>query len=237
MPRKINIKNLDPKKIWFQNNSESEKFWIKEFFVTQNILDPKNVQIQNFLVKNFPSWHVQTWTDQTCLYPRCPYHMYQIFADQKNYWINKSYQRPSSYILQIPSSHLPDTHRDTFKTTCRHSQDTLQTLKKHHLNTLQTLLRYPQYTLYTYVFKKDGLRVGGGWVGGFRSRIMPRCGSILQAETCQILSEAENLRWSRVWQNFGSENLFFWYDLIWFYLILPALAQRVLTWYNMSWID
>ena len=35
-----------------------------------------------------------------------------------------------------------------------------------------------------------------GWVGGFGSRIMPRCGSILQAGTCQILSLAENPRWS-----------------------------------------
>ena len=40
----------------------------------------------------------------------------------------------------------------------------------------------------------------GGWLGGFGSRIMPRCGSILQADTCQILSLAENPRWSRVWQ-------------------------------------
>ena len=28
----------------------------------------------------------------------------------------------------------------------------------------------------------------GGWVGGSGSRIMPRCGSILQVGTCQILS-------------------------------------------------
>ena len=40
----------------------------------------------------------------------------------------------------------------------------------------------------------------GGWAVGSGSRIMPRCGSILQAETCQILSSAENPRWSRVWQ-------------------------------------
>ena len=39
-----------------------------------------------------------------------------------------------------------------------------------------------------------------GWVGG-SLRIMPRCGSILQAETYQIFSLAENPRWSRVWQN------------------------------------
>ena len=38
-----------------------------------------------------------------------------------------------------------------------------------------------------------------GWLGGFM-RIMPRCGSILQAGTCHILRLAENPRWSRVWQ-------------------------------------
>ena len=43
-----------------------------------------------------------------------------------------------------------------------------------------------------------------GWVGGFGVRIMPHCGSILQAETCQILSIAENPRWSREWQQFPS---------------------------------
>ena len=32
--------------------------------------------------------------------------------------------------------------------------------------------------------------MGCGWVGGFMT-IMPRCGSILQAETCQILRLAE----------------------------------------------
>ena len=40
-----------------------------------------------------------------------------------------------------------------------------------------------------------------GWVGGWVAvgswmRIMPSCGSILQAETCQILSLAKNPRWS-----------------------------------------
>ena len=48
----------------------------------------------------------------------------------------------------------------------------------------------------------------GGWVraaagaGGrkFCQIIMPLRGSILQAETCQIPSLAENPRWSRVWQ-------------------------------------
>ena len=43
-----------------------------------------------------------------------------------------------------------------------------------------------------------------GWVGaGPSQRIMLLCGSILQAGTCQILSLAENPRWSRVWQ-YGS---------------------------------
>ena len=48
------------------------------------------------------------------------------------------------------------------------------------------------FLCYVEVRKKDVLRVAGGWVGGF--------GSILQAETCQILILAENPRWSRVWQ-------------------------------------
>ena len=46
--------------------------------------------------------------------------------------------------------------------------------------------------------KKNVLQVGG-WLGGFGSRIMPRCGFILQAETCQIVSLAENPIWSQVW--------------------------------------
>ena len=45
----------------------------------------------------------------------------------------------------------------------------------------------------------------GGWVGcggyvvggGPDQKIMPLCGSILPAETCQILSFAENPRWGR----------------------------------------
>ena len=56
------------------------------------------------------------------------------------------------------------------------------------------------------------LRVGGrvigwsggwscGWSGGwFFRKIMPLRGSILQVGTCQILSLAENPRWSRVCQ-------------------------------------
>ena len=40
-----------------------------------------------------------------------------------------------------------------------------------------------------------------GWPAcQFRQKMLPLCGSILQAETCQTLSIAENPRWSRVWQ-------------------------------------
>ena len=40
-----------------------------------------------------------------------------------------------------------------------------------------------------------------GWLGGpLLQEIMPLRGSILQVGTCQILSLAENPRWSRVWQ-------------------------------------
>ena len=35
---------------------------------------------------------------------------------------------------------------------------------------------------------------------GFLQEIIPLCGSILQAGTCQIFSLAEDPRWSRVWQ-------------------------------------
>ena len=52
---------------------------------------------------------------------------------------------------------------------------------------------------YLEVAKKDGLRAGGGWVGGFM-KIMTHCGSISQAGTCQILSLAEDPRWSQEWQ-------------------------------------
>ena len=52
-----------------------------------------------------------------------------------------------------------------------------------------------------------GRWVSGGWVGGFGSRIKPLYGSILQAESCQILSLAENPRWIRVWQHSKSALL------------------------------
>ena len=47
----------------------------------------------------------------------------------------------------------------------------------------------------------------GGWVGGpLLQEIMPLRGSILQVGTCQILSLAENPRWSRVWQFCKTKN-------------------------------
>ena len=51
--------------------------------------------------------------------------------------------------------------------------------------------------VYLEVGEKDGLRVAGGWIGGVK-KIMPRCGSILQAGTCQILRLAEDPRWSQI---------------------------------------
>ena len=52
---------------------------------------------------------------------------------------------------------------------------------------------------------KVGTRLAG-WLAGSRVIIVPLRGSILQAGTCQILSLAENPRWSRVWQCFLSIN-------------------------------
>ena len=56
-------------------------------------------------------------------------------------------------------------------------------------------------------FSRKKLMWSGGWLGGWLVAggwnsmiILPLCGSILQAETCKILSLAENPRWSRVWQ-------------------------------------
>ena len=66
------------------------------------------------------------------------------------------------------------------------------------------------------VVKKDGLR---GWVGGLM-KIMPRCGSILQVGTCQILSLAENPRWSQVWQKLQSSFLIFTLELDFLYFSL-----------------
>ena len=49
----------------------------------------------------------------------------------------------------------------------------------------------------------------GGWAGGwFFQEILPLRGSILQAGTCQILSLAENPRWSRVWQYLPRKKYF-----------------------------
>ena len=53
----------------------------------------------------------------------------------------------------------------------------------------------------TAQFLKKEIDVVGWGVGGWTSMIiLPLRGSILQAETCKILSLAENPRRSRVWQ-------------------------------------
>ena len=52
-------------------------------------------------------------------------------------------------------------------------------------------------------FSRKKLMWSGGWgvAGGWTSMIiLPLRGSILQAETCKILSLAENPRWSQGWQ-------------------------------------
>ena len=46
--------------------------------------------------------------------------------------------------------------------------------------------------------ERKSLAMGG--LGGPSQEMIPLCGFILQAETCQILSLAENPRWSKVWQ-------------------------------------
>ena len=50
----------------------------------------------------------------------------------------------------------------------------------------------------------------GGWLAGtwFFQEIIPLRGSILQVATCQILSLAENPRWSPVWQYVTTVQLF-----------------------------
>ena len=45
--------------------------------------------------------------------------------------------------------------------------------------------------------------------GGPSQKIMPLRGSILQVGTCQILSLAENPRWSRVWQQVSKPDMEF----------------------------
>ena len=83
---------------------------------------------------NIPSWHVQIWTDQTCLNQTCPYHAYQIFV-KKNVWVNKSYHRLSSYIRQMP-------YQTPTETLSRQPPDTLKTPSRHSRNTIWTLFRH-----------------------------------------------------------------------------------------------
>ena len=60
-----------------------------------------------------------------------------------------------------------------------------------------------------FLFKKIHM-VGwvGGWLAGwFFQDIIALHGSILQVGTRQILSLAENPRWSRVWQKYSNNRL------------------------------
>ena len=89
---------------------------------------------------------------------------------------------------------------------------------------------------------KDGLRRGGGgWVGGLM-RIMPRCGFILQAWTCQILILAENPSWSRVWPQYCGTPCIMWSDIYtnlatWALALmsLAILATLLFIVFNSSW--
>ena len=75
--------------------------------------------------------------------------------------------------------------------------------RKHILgggDTAHTLLGWGHRTYFVGVgtphnIYRKSLAVGG-WVGGPDQEIIPLRGSILQADTCQILSLAENPRWS-----------------------------------------
>ena len=70
-----------------------------------------------------------------------------------------------------------------------------------------------------------------GWPGGwwFIRTIMPLRGSILQAGTCQILSLAENPRWSRVWQQYVPLQFYLHARFLWkwwFHTIFTSFKVR-----------
>ena len=76
--------------------------------------------------------------------------------------------------------------------------------------------------------------MGCGWVAGWVGlmRIMPRCGSILQARTCKILSFAKNLRWGRVWQLTKKLTLSF----VWLCMIVHDYVWICTTMYDYAWL-
>ena len=99
--------------------------------------------------------------------------------------------------------HPPNSSQSLTRHSSRHFQDNLQTLSGHPPDTQEipskhspdTLEIPPIHPLHLSVRKRWAT---GGLVGFIN--IMPRCGSNLQAGTCQILSLAENQRWSLVWK-------------------------------------
>ena len=96
----------------------------------------------------------------------------------------------SKYLPVTYQTHIETLSRqpaDTLKTTSGHSPDTLQTLKKHKKHSPDTLKIPPIHPLHQCVKKR---LVAGGW---FHNN-----NATLQAGTCQILSLAENPKWS--WQ-------------------------------------
>ena len=160
MPRK-GTQKLGLKRFWFQNNSESKKFWIKEFFCypkyfgSQKCSDPKLFGREYFVL---------TWTNQTCLSPTCPYHTYQIFADKKMI----GYINLTRHPLHTSSKYLPVTYQtlietyprqpaDTLRSFSRHPPDTQETPSKHSPDTLKIP---PIYLLHLCVKKRWA---AGGW--------------------------------------------------------------------------
>ena len=65
----------------------------------------------------------------------------------------------------------------------------------------------PNFSSLNYL---EVMEIDGLWVGDFLE-IRPPHGSILQAETCYILSLAENPRWSRVWQLSKMIDVFYFF--------------------------
>ena len=77
----------------------------------------------------------------------------------------------------------------------------IQTTLDHlNLEDLGYMQRFSFLVGHQEIMKKAKRWAAGGWGVGGVMKIMPRCGSILQAGPCQIPSLAENRRSSRVWQ-------------------------------------
>ena len=102
----------------------------------------------------------------------------------------------------------PDIHvrnHDTFLTLLRQPSETPHTLPRHHRLRVE------------YIQQEKSI----WWVGGtFFQKIIPLRCSILQVGTCQILSLAENPRWSRVWQLRSAKKSYLdkwhlWTNLTW----------------------